>query len=59
MTGAIALLLSEFPDAKGAEVKLAISGDRRPGRQAIVPPLLDAWRAYQVMCSARNARSVA
>jgi subtilisin family serine protease len=59
VTGAIALLLSEFPDAKGAEVKLAISGDRRPGRQAIVPPLLDAWRAYQVMCSARNARSVA
>jgi subtilisin family serine protease len=59
VTGAIALLLSEFPDAKGAEVKLAISGDRRPGHQAVVPPLLDAWRAYQVMCSARHGRSAA
>jgi subtilisin family serine protease len=57
VTGAVALLWSEFPDARGTEMRLAISGDRRIGRKTVVPPLLDAWKAYQVMYSARKGRT--
>ena len=59
VTGAIALLWSEFPDAPGDEVKLAVVGDRRTRRNALVPPLLDAWKAFQVLHSARHGRSIA
>jgi subtilisin family serine protease len=48
-TGAFALLWSEFPVAPAAELLLAVRGTRRPSRVGIVPPLLDAWSAYQVM----------
>jgi len=58
VTGAIALIWSEFPDARAAEVKLAITG-RGHQRDTLMPPLLDAWSAYQVMYSARNARPTA
>jgi subtilisin family serine protease len=49
VTGAIALLWSEFPSADSTEIKLAVtqSGGRR--RNTIVPPLLDAWAAHQAM----------
>jgi subtilisin family serine protease len=56
VTGAIALVWSEFPEARAAEVKLAITGSGRHGRTTIVPPLLDAWSAYELMQSARNGR---
>jgi subtilisin family serine protease len=48
VTGAIALLWSEFPKATAAQIKLAI---RQAGRQrrSITPPLLDAWTAYEAM----------
>jgi subtilisin family serine protease len=46
VTGAIALLLAEFPNAAGPAVKTAVSGSRRT-RRTVVPPLLDAWSAYQ------------
>jgi subtilisin family serine protease len=58
VTGAIALIWSEFPDARAAEVKLAITGANRKARKTVVPPLLDAWTAYQVMYSARNGRPI-
>jgi subtilisin family serine protease len=54
VTGAIALLWSEFPGARAAEVKLAITRCGRQPPNALVPPLLDAWAAYQVMASAHN-----
>ena len=49
VTGAIALLWSEFPAATGAEIKLAVTQAYGPRRTTVVPPLLDAWAAYQVM----------
>jgi hypothetical protein len=49
VTGAVALLWSEFPVASAAELLLAVRGTRRPSRVAIVPPLLDGWSAHQRM----------
>jgi subtilisin family serine protease len=51
VTGAIALLWSEFPSASAAQIRLALM---QPGRRSrsIVPPLLDAWASYEFM--ARN-----
>lgn len=51
VTGAIALVWSEFPQANAAEVKRAITRPRGIQRTTIVPPLLDAWNAYQVMAT--------
>jgi subtilisin family serine protease len=48
-TGAIALLWSAFPAASGAEVKQAITQAHARRRDTVVPPLLDAWAAYQTM----------
>ena len=47
VSGAIALLLSDFPRATGAAVRAAVSQSTR--RRTIVPPLLDAWVAYQAL----------
>ncbi len=49
VTGAIALLWSEFPGAGALDMKMAVSPARR--RKTIVPPLLDAWAAYQMMAT--------
>lgn len=51
VTGAIALLWSQFPAATAIEVKAAIAQAYAPRRRTVVPPLLDAWAAYQVMRS--------
>jgi len=52
VTGAIALLWSVFPDASATEIKSAVT---RPDvrRASVVPPLLDAWAAYQLMYNRR------
>ena len=48
VTGTIALLWSAFPQASANEVKLAL--ERALARRTtVVPPLLDAERAYQAM----------
>ena len=52
VTGAIALLWSEFPAASATQIKLAAQSTR-PRRATIAPPLLDAWTAYQAMGSGR------
>jgi subtilisin family serine protease len=46
VTGAIALLWSEFPRATAAQIKLAVTQSGRRQRNTIVPPLLNAWAAY-------------
>jgi subtilisin family serine protease len=53
VTGAIALLWSMFPEARPAEVKSVVTcaGVRRA---TVVPPLLDAWAAYQLMANRRG-----
>jgi subtilisin family serine protease len=55
VTGAIALLWSEFPAASAAQVKLAVLQMSQPRRASVVPPLLDAAAAYQTL-SIMNAR---
>jgi hypothetical protein len=48
VTGATALLLSLLPDARTVDAKLAVTkADLR--RASVVPPVLDAWAAYQLM----------
>ncbi len=49
VTGAIALLWSEFPTATATEIKRAATQADTPRRTTVVPPLLDAWASYQVM----------
>jgi len=51
VTGAIALLWSEFPRATAAQIKLAVTQHVRSRRNTIVPPLLDAWAAYQSLAN--------
>jgi subtilisin family serine protease len=49
VTGAIALLWSEFPSASAARIKLAVTQADRRSRRTIAPPVLDAWAAYEAM----------
>ena len=55
VTGAVALLCSEFPRARAAEVKFALMQGHPLRRAAIVPALLNAWAAYQLMVTSRRA----
>jgi subtilisin family serine protease len=54
VTGAVALMWSEFANATAAEVRSAVTqaGVRR--RTAIVPPLLNAWTGYQALSRAHS-----
>ena len=56
VTGAIALLWSEFPAATAAQIKLAITQASTPRRASVVPPLLDAAGAYQILLTANVRR---
>ena len=51
VTGAIALLYSAFPTASATQIKLAVTQAFAP-RRTVVPPLLDAWAAYQTLATA-------
>jgi subtilisin family serine protease len=59
VTGALALLWSEFPAASAAELLLSVRGTRRPSRVGIVPPLLDAWGAHLCMLTRNTPQAVA
>lgn len=48
VTGALALLWSEFPSAPAADVKYAVT-QAYARRRTVIPPLLDAWAVYQMM----------
>jgi subtilisin family serine protease len=54
VTGAIALLLSEFPNASAACVKLAVTQSGIRSRRTIAPPVLDAWAAYQAISNGKE-----
>ena len=49
VTGTTALLWSAFPAATAAHIKLAITQASTLRRASVVPPLLDAAAAYQVL----------
>jgi len=51
VTGAAALLWSEFPQATGTEICRALTQTNDARRNSVVPPLLDAWEAYQTLNS--------
>lgn len=55
VTGTIALLWSEFLTATAAQIKLAVTQSSTQRRFSVVPPLLDAAAAYQ-MLSTMNLR---
>jgi subtilisin family serine protease len=55
VTGAIALLWSEFPAASAAQIRLAIAKAGASRRAAVVPPLLDAMALLQAL-SAQNEK---
>jgi len=48
VTGAIALLWSEFPSASAFQIRFALTKAGRCSR-SIIPPLLDSWSAYEVI----------
>ena len=56
VTGAIALLWSQFPAATAAQMKFAIARASLLRRASIVPPLLDAAAAYQILLTANAWR---
>jgi subtilisin family serine protease len=56
VTGALALLLSMLPEANAARAKSAITRAEMR-RASIVPPMLDAWSAYQAMLKPRGSWS--
>ena len=58
VTGALALLCSEFPAASAGEVRLAIAQSSAQARKTLLPPLLDARAAYEVMALARAGREL-
>lgn len=56
VTGTIALLLSLFPNATAASVKLAVTNGAGVTRTTVVPPLLNAWAAYQALRTTQASR---
>jgi subtilisin family serine protease len=49
VTGAIALVWSEFPDASAGQIRLAMTQAHARRRHTIVPALLNAWAIYATM----------
>jgi subtilisin family serine protease len=56
VTGTIALLWSQFPSLSAAQIKLALTQSPRAQRASVVPPLLDAEAAYQILLASSDAR---
>jgi subtilisin family serine protease len=47
VTGAVALLWSDFPTAPAAVIRSALTEVAAPRRASVLPPLLNAWAAHQ------------
>lgn len=58
VTGAAALLWSAIPGAAGVEVRHALLSSRVGRRRTVTPPLLDAWRAYEMLSEGRGRRAM-
>lgn len=57
VTGAIALLWSEFPYETAAQVKLAVTESSARRRATVIPPLLDAAAAHRILRHASRRKS--
>jgi subtilisin family serine protease len=55
VTGTIALLWSEFPQAAGTEIRRVVTSAAGGLRKTVVPPLLQAWAAYSQMAEMASA----
>jgi hypothetical protein len=53
------LLWSEFPRATAGQIKLAITNTNTLRRTSVVPPLLDADAAYQILLAENATRRTA
>jgi subtilisin family serine protease len=49
VTGALALLWSEFPDARPADLRYAVTRTATGARRSVTPRLLNAWAAFHTM----------
>lgn len=58
VTGTIALLMSIFPNATAFDIKTAVMQANHVNRNTVVPPLLDAWSAYQYLATSKRGQSV-
>jgi subtilisin family serine protease len=56
VTGAIALVWSQFLSASAADLRLAVVRAHAEARSNVTPPLLNAWAAYQVLLATRLRR---
>jgi subtilisin family serine protease len=54
VTGTLALLWSVFPEASAVEIRLAVTRTEGRRRTSVVPPLLDAWAAYDILRTRRQ-----
>jgi subtilisin family serine protease len=54
VAGAIALLRSEFPQVAATAIREAVDAVRAGRRASLMPPLLDAWGAYQRLAALRR-----
>jgi len=52
VTGTAALLWSLHPTAGPTDIKRAVLASAGTQRKTIIPPLLDAWRAYHILSAA-------
>jgi len=58
VTGAIALVWSEYPKASAVEIKWVFLHAGGARRATIAPPLLDAWASYSALASPASMRQV-
>lgn len=58
VTGAAALLWSAFPSAAVVEVRHALLSALAGRRRTVTPPLLDAWRAYELLSERRSRKAM-
>ena len=58
VAGAAALLWSVFPNATAVEIKHALLASAPGRRRTIVPPLLDAWGAFELLSNGRARRAM-
>ena len=49
VTGALALLWSKFPRTRAADLRFALTNASLQRRASVVPPMLNAWAAYQAL----------
>jgi subtilisin family serine protease len=54
VTGAIALVWSEFPDASVGQIRVAVTQAHARRRSTIIPALLNAWAIYATMREFRS-----